>query len=278
MLPNLIVIGATSAGTTALYHYLGEHPEISMSREKELRFFLEEINWGNGREWYESQFTNGSAQVCGEASPQYTRFPDYLGVPERMYSLVPGAKLIYLVRDPIERIVSAYVDNRSTGQEDRSLAEAVTEPAGNLYVSESSYYMQLERYLERFPGEQILVVKQEDLLRQRRPTLRNVFRFLGVDESFDSPRFDKIRNSSRGKRRVENQPRWLSKNPYPRAVGWLPWEWRARAKRLLYSPFLTPIERPAVGEAVREALIRRLKPDVDELRRVTGMAFEDWSV
>jgi Sulfotransferase domain len=151
MLPNLIVIGATTCGTSSLYHYLGRHPEIFMSKEKELRYFLQEVNWGRGKEWYEAQFANGATPVRGEVSPQYTRFPKFPGAPERMASVIPDAKLIYLVRDPIERIVSCYVDNRSTAKDDRCLREAVIEPADNLYLWESSYCMQLEQYLEHFP-------------------------------------------------------------------------------------------------------------------------------
>ena len=79
MLPNLIVIGAAKCGTTSLHEYLNEHPEISMSSEKELYFFVEEKNLGKGLAWYESQF-DPSAPVRGESSPGYSAFPLYRGV------------------------------------------------------------------------------------------------------------------------------------------------------------------------------------------------------
>src|SRR4051812_36085465 len=99
MLPNLIIIGAARAGTTSLYHYLRSHPEIWMSPEKELYFFVEDHNWKRGIEWYERHFPAGTP-VRGEASTFYTHFPIRPGVPERIAALLPSAKLIYLVRDP----------------------------------------------------------------------------------------------------------------------------------------------------------------------------------
>src|ERR687894_2292944 len=75
-LPNLIVIGAQKCGTSVLHYYLSLHPEVSMSRPKELNFFIEERNWPRGLDWYKSQF-DGDARVRGEASPNYTAYPQH---------------------------------------------------------------------------------------------------------------------------------------------------------------------------------------------------------
>ena len=108
-LPNLIIIGSPKCGTTSLYYYLGLHPEIFMSREKELNFFMEERNWRRGLDWYRAQFeTSRKVSVWGEASPGYTHHPVFQGVPQRMHSLVPGARLIQIVRDPMKRHLSHY--------------------------------------------------------------------------------------------------------------------------------------------------------------------------
>lgn len=116
MLPNLIVIGAHKCATTSLHYYLGLHPQISMSREKELNFFIKERNWYKGIEWYKSNFTT-KAMIYGESSPNYTNYPFFMGVPERMCSVVPEAKLIYIVRDPIDRVISHYVHNYANSHE-----------------------------------------------------------------------------------------------------------------------------------------------------------------
>src|SRR4051812_14286994 len=118
MLPNLIIIGAQKCGTTSLHKYLHCHPEVEMSKPKELDFFAEKSTkstWFKGSEWYKSCFPQSDAKIYGESSPSYTGYPIFKNVPARMHGLIPDAKLIYLVRDPIQRVVSAYIQQRSTG-------------------------------------------------------------------------------------------------------------------------------------------------------------------
>jgi len=91
-LPDFIIIGAMKAATTSLHYYLNLHPQISMSREKELNFFVKKQNWRKGIAWYKSNF-NSKEQLAGEASPNYTNFPFFKGVPERMHAVVPDIKL-----------------------------------------------------------------------------------------------------------------------------------------------------------------------------------------
>ena len=86
-LPNLVVIGGLKCGTTSVHHYLNLHPEVEMSRPKELNFFVSELNWTLGQEWYASHFS-GRASVRGESSPHYTNRPRFDGVAERMRSLL----------------------------------------------------------------------------------------------------------------------------------------------------------------------------------------------
>ena len=106
MLPNLIVIGAERCGTSSLHRYLRSHPQVFMSKKKELNFFVAEREWRRGRSWYERQFP-ADAPVRGESSPAYTAYPVFSGVPARLAALVPDAQLLYLVRDPVERTISA---------------------------------------------------------------------------------------------------------------------------------------------------------------------------
>jgi hypothetical protein len=109
-LPNLIVVGAQKCGTSGLHFYLGHHPEIAMSSPKELNFFVVERNWSRGLDWYRGHF-DPEAAVRGESSPNYTTYPHHLGIPERMHEAVPGAKLIFLVRDPLERFLAQNADS-----------------------------------------------------------------------------------------------------------------------------------------------------------------------
>ena len=121
MLPNLVVIGAMKCATTSLHHYLTLHPGISMSRQRGLNFFLDE-NHERGSDWYAAQF-DGPEKIHGDTSPRYANFPLNPGVPERMVRLLPRAKLIYLVREPVERVISHYTHYVAAGYEERTFAK-----------------------------------------------------------------------------------------------------------------------------------------------------------
>jgi Sulfotransferase domain len=179
-LPTFIVIGAMKAGTTSLYQYLRHHEQVFMSRIKELDFFVAERNWPRGLEWYRRQFADaGDATARGEASTLYTKWPEFDGVPERIASVLPDVRLIYVVRDPIVRIRSHYQHRVMTGTETAPPAVALLRDP--TYVGCSRYATQLERYLEHFPREQLLVVTSEALRTDRRATVQGVYDFLGVD-------------------------------------------------------------------------------------------------
>src|SRR4051812_8928400 len=93
-LPTFVGIGAHKGGSTSMYHYLKSHPEIFMAEPKELDFFVEELNWGLGRSWYEQRFAGADRFVAaGEISPHYTHYPHLKGVPRRLASLLPDVRL-----------------------------------------------------------------------------------------------------------------------------------------------------------------------------------------
>jgi hypothetical protein len=191
-LPNTIVLGAMKCATTAMHRYLDAHPQISMSRLKEVNFFIgpdtaphgdaetwwRSGHWHRGVDWYASLF-DGSAPVRGETSPGYTS-PDAPEVAPRMASLLPDARLVYLVRHPVERAVSQYRHHHRDGTERRALEEALLDP-GSQYLARSRYHERLVPFLERFAAEQILVVVQERLLRDRGAQMAAVYRHLGAD-------------------------------------------------------------------------------------------------
>lgn len=274
-LPNLIVIGAPKCGTTSLHSYLGAHPEIAMSREKELDFFLDDESGDRSLGWYASQFEE--APVRGEASPRYSVWPIHPGVPERMSSVIPETRLVYLVRDPIERLVSHWVHN-SLGFERAPFAEAVTAPGDNRYLAASSYATQLERYLEHFPRERILIVDADDMRRDRAATLRRVFGFAGVDETASAPSFSRELNVAAGTVR-RNRAGNAVASALAQTLG------TERAERVrnrlpepLKRPFTRTLEPPCVEGDLRRRLVQVLGPEVERLRQLTGQSFAGWSL
>ncbi len=291
-LPNLIVIGAMKGGTSALHYYLDLHPSIAMSRPKELDFFIDDrapdtrlidpaeiarlpsspANWSRGVDWYARHFPPRSP-VRGESSPNYTD-PSRSGVADRMASVVPHAKLVFCVRDPIARAVSHYSHLRARGRERRTLETALAEPRG-AYMARSRYHAALEPYLARFPSSRIMVVSQERLLRHRRETIRSVYRFAGVDDSFDSPRFERLRNRTQAKGRRHGVVRALTRGPVARAGHALPKELKWNIERLTSAAGDPP---PALDPRLHEHLAAILREDVDRLRATTGEAFAEWSI
>lgn len=251
-----------------------------MSRAKELDFFIASGSWSKGLDWYAAQF-DAAAPVRGESSPSYTNFPRHSGVAAKLHSVVPDAKLVYLVRDPLERIISQYLHDFSAGKEHRPIDEVLADGLdAHPYVVRSRYFMQLEQYLPFFEPGRILVLTQEELLAERVRTIRTVFDFLEVDRDFYDPRFERIkhRTSSHRRRRTRAGTAVASlagaatrRFQPPR---WLAW----KAERLLVFPFSRRVVRPLLGDAIQERLIAGLKDDADRLREFTGNELECWCV
>ena len=272
-LPNLIIIGAMKSGTSSMHNYLDAHPEISMSRRKELNFFSFDRHWARGEDWYGHHFSSTEA-IRGESSPSYSKFPKVPHVPERIKKVIPSVRLIYLVRDPVARIVSHYMHRRDEGKENRSLDEALSQFEGNQYIDCSRYHMQLQRYLEHFPQSQILVVSAEDMKENRHETLRGVFRFLDVDDSFRSSRHDAIyhASNSRGlfRRTVERSPLARHIRPYvPSSIVY----WAATR-----APREKAVKPPSLDTGLRADLCDFLREDVARLRSQVGQDFAQWSI
>ena len=117
-----------------------------MSKPKELNFFAAEQNWDLGLDWYKGRFDN-RFKVNGESSPHYTNRPRFNGVAERIHQHCPDAKLLYMVRDPIKRILSHWVHATGAGYETREFVETLSLPDTS-YIQRSMYWMQLQPYLE----------------------------------------------------------------------------------------------------------------------------------
>jgi hypothetical protein len=231
-----------------------------MSTTKELDFFVFEKNWSKGIEWYESNFVStGEAKILGESSLNYTKYHVFRGVPSRMHSIVPGTELIYILRDPIDRIVSHYIHDYRKRKEHRKISEALTDLKSNHYVLCSKYYAQLEQYLDYFP----------------RSTSRQAFRFLGVDDSLYSQDFSDILYRFSDKRRVNQIGVLLAKTLGTSAIkSSLPFP--SFFAGVYRSPSGSRVKKPLLDEELKQALIGVLQDDIDRLRRYTGSDFRAW--
>ena len=179
-MPDFVIIGALKSATTSLYRWLDEQDEIFVPHSKESRFFAD--LWSRGPDWYRGLFADAADhQLLGEASVSYTNPMFAARAAERMANMIPNAQLIYVVRHPVERIRSQYRHEVQRRREPRSLLEALQEP-GNPYIGHSLYHACLRPYADRFPRDQILVVRFEDLVRPPALGWSAVLRSLSLTE------------------------------------------------------------------------------------------------
>jgi hypothetical protein len=274
MLPNFLIIGAMKGGTTSLYRYLSDHPQIFMPSVKEPLFFSS--NWDRGLDWYERLF-EGAGQVAaiGEASTEYTAYPHIPDVPMRVAKLLPEVRLVYIVRHPIERMLSEYHYNLVRGLErDPSADKALLQDS--TYYNVSCYALQIEQYLEHFSRDQLLVLKSEDLRRDRVRTLGRVYEFLGVDGTWQPTHlWEEFQTSSkkRSRRHVDNA---LRKVPGYRRLASLAPQSLKQVKYRLTTRKAPP--KPSLSEGARRELKDRLRDDVRRLRDHLGEDVDEWGV
>lgn len=278
-LPNLLIIGAAKAGTTSLHSYLSEHPEVFMSKHKELSFFNPERRWHLGVEWYKSNFDDRYA-INGEASPKYSRFPRTLGVPERIRDVLGMPKLVYIVRDPVDRLLAQYTEVLADYEHVRPFREILVdienEEAG--YIQLSSYHLQLEQYLKVFPRDAIHVMILERLKSDPRTELRNLFRFIGVKEDFWSPKFDLRSNVGASKRVTAGWFRRTAPSFLRQELSdgeWLPWKIN-QAIDSLARVGGEPVRKPTLSREDDYRLQKMLSSDVASLRALLGDQLPEW--
>lgn len=185
-LPNFLICGAPKAGTTALHHLLKQHPDIYMSREKETDFF--QHNYTNGLNWFEQFFSDHHGEkAIGEVSPGNMIHPE---APKRIAEVIPDTKLIFMLRNPIQRAFSQYLYGIYLGMDNpnESFSEMIRDPNhewGSRIVELGMYYEQLQRFAQYFPRDRMLILLYEDFVSNPQQVLSHIFEFLGVDPSFE---------------------------------------------------------------------------------------------
>ena len=275
MLPTFLVIGASKAGTTSLYNYLRGHPQIFMSEKKEPQFFPLEFNWKLGLEWYERHFEGaGEALAVGEASTTYTRYPHSKGIPERIATVLPGVRLIYVVRHPVERMRSQFQQHRAFGWEpEPSIDRALL--ANPFYLNISRYAMQVEQYLEHVNRDQILIITSEALLHERDATMRSVFEHVGVAPDLAVPSSGREYNATR---RAPNLTlARAAALPGVRTLTRVVPTGTKRSVARLLSRRIDPADAMMSNE-VRRELEDRLREDVGRLGRYLNAGFDGWGI
>lgn len=188
--PTFIIIGAPKAGTTSAYFYLQQHPEVFMSAVKEPHYFSTEpdgdkqprIHGGTANETdYLALFESATTEKArGEASTGYLVSPE---AAQRIASDIPDVKIIAILRNPADRAFSGYMMKARNGREFSNISDAFQR--GKAFVENSFYHTNLLRYFELFPKENISVYVFEEFSRNPVGTMQDIYRFIGVDDSFE---------------------------------------------------------------------------------------------
>jgi hypothetical protein len=276
-MPNFVIIGAAKCGTTSLHAYLAGHPDIGMSTVKEPYYFNDPDHelW---RPYYESLFAP-DRPLRGEASTVYTRAPAVPGVADRMAAVIPDAKLIYLVRDPVERALASFVEESMHDNERRTADEAfadLDDPI-NPYVAASRYAYQLGLYLDAFEDPRWMVVEMDELRTSPDGVLRRICEFLGA-EPLTLTGQQQLLNTRETKRAYPDLVRRIRGSGVLHTVYRLPPGPREALLRPVRRLLAQPISPPQLSPRLRQALADQLRPDIERFRDLTGQRFADWPV
>ena len=190
-LPTFVIAGAQKSGTSSLSATLRRHPDVFMATPKELHFF--DRHFDRGLEWYGEQFpVRRVHRAIGEATPSYLFEAT---VRERMHEVLPDARIIVSLREPVSRAYSHYWHQRRKGNEhtetfeealereaDRRTVDDVKLRVRHAYLARGFYLEQLEALTELYGRDRVHVLLFEDLIEDRVATLRRILGFLGLDE------------------------------------------------------------------------------------------------
>ncbi|MDP9342176.1 MAG: sulfotransferase [Actinomycetota bacterium] len=277
VLPRFLIVGAMRGGTSALAYCLQEHPQIFMP-EQEVNFFTNARAYAAGPAEYARRFAgHGGEPLVGEKSPAYSAHPD---VPERIARLLPDARLVWILRNPVDRAYSHHRLFVQTGKERRPFEEAVTAEREDApadwtvaYLGRGVYADQIQRYLQFFPRSQMASLLSEDFRARPAEALGSLCRFLDVDDGFTFTRFGVERNSARVPRSVGVQ--WAA---YHLLV-------RMRLPKRVRQPLYRAVRRvntrrgvgtPPLDEGLRAQLLEFFEPHNRELAALTGLDLSAW--
>lgn len=287
-LPNFFIVGAPKAGTTSLYYYLKRHPEVFMSSIKEPNFFsyeetvkqnLYHKEKGVGtlseyKQLFES--ANGRHKAVGEASVSYLFYPS---VPEKIRQLVPDARIIMSLRNPVDRAFSHYYMEHKLGYVNEPLEDIVGGKTRHKnatlwyqqYVELGLYYEQVKRYLDLFGKDQVKIFIYDELSSDMEGMILNVFNFLGIDPSFRPELEDKY-NTYSTPRNTLFRAIYSQKNLRLLARKIIPDDKVEAIKNL----FLTRRKKPDKHDETVDRMNSIFKPDIIKLEKLLNKDLSHW--
>lgn len=276
--PDFLLIGAPKCGSTTLWSLLRRHPEIHLpEKPKELNYFSR--HYELGPDWYRAHFRAADgAKIVGDNSPSYCCQEQYPGTADRIGRDLPGAKILYIVRHPFERIESAWIQGRTTSVVRRATIRGMIEDAPKT-IHVTRYWTQIEAYRKHFPDDRILVLFTEDLHRDVHGTLRRIFEFLEVDAEVRIDSAEKKRNVSVGNKEVDRKALLHLREKVPGfsiATRLIPGPMRRAMKGKFFKTKLQAKER--MDADTRRFVLARIEDDVKRILEYGGKPADFWKL
>lgn len=278
-LPDFLIIGAMKAGTTSLYRDLLTNPRVFFPIDKEPgNLTKDDVLTETGRRAYAVLFNNaGPDQICGEASTQYTKLPDYPGVPQRARSLLGSdIKIIYLVRNPVDRAISHHRHLLAHQFiEETNIDKAVYSHPDIIHYSQ--YAMQVTPWLESFDESHIKIILFEDYIANRYGVVQTLSHFLQITPRTELVETETIFNRGADKPIVAGPFAFFQRNPIYRRLmrPLLRIEFKDRLRKALLPPASPP--PPALSGNTLDYLIEQLQDDAQVLGRIMGLSDSPWN-
>ncbi len=269
-----MIIGAQKSGTTSLAAQLANHPQISFSRVKEPGYFSATADWEAKIDGYHQLFDPVSDGLYGEGSTMYTFLPETPETCERIHAYNPDMKLIYIMRQPVDRLISQYSHGLARGVEQRPPHVAVVEDPR--YVNYGRYGVQIRPYIELFGRENILLLIFEEYITGQTATLNEVAGFLGISEhGFQQPEEGR-QNKSVGVPHMKyaSMERFTQTGLFRNIRDYVPEEIRHTIRYRLLSNKLDAA--PVFEPELRETLWRFLADDVTTIENLLGRSLPAW--
>lgn len=209
-----MIIGAQKCGTTTLYNTLMQHPSIAGCKTKEPHFFSTSKNWRRELNYYESLFPESNeGMICGEASTSYTFYPlRNKKIWDDIYEYNSKMKLIYIVRRPIDRIISNYMHSYHRGFTEKNIEEAII--SDRFYMDVTRYYTQIMPYIKRFGTEQVRIIDFDDLIQDKKRVTSELLKFLELESNkfdFDSDMHSNVSVDGNKRHHKYDNPPWNSR-------------------------------------------------------------------
>lgn len=272
-----LIIGSQKCGTTSLFNYLAQHPQIAPSSRKETNFFANDEDWERGLAWYQSlwQWDPEVHRTALEASPLYTFSQSTSAKATRRIASVDAQfKFIFIMRDPIEKIDSA----RYQGYYQGWLKPSETDEVPPRLIESAQYAKQLDEYAQQFGKDSLLLLRLSVLKHEPQACLQQVCNFLEL-QPHQFAALEKIHNA-RNSYREDTPWRKLSQiSLLKSAADLVPDRYKNHLRQLLSQPGRSKKDEvPALTEAQRRSIQQALRPDLQRLRQEYGVDIFEWDI